>query len=95
MQIAIISKKWEKNNIKALITLKIGGIIFCDGFMVKTGKNGDFLSKPSYQKQNGDYKDYTYFSKELSKKILDSYIPDETVFIDVKELIEDEPFPFD
>lgn len=95
MQITITSKKWEKNNIKSLISLKIGGVVFCDGFMVKTGKNGDFLSKPSYQKSNGEYKDYTYFSKDLSKKILENYKLDETVVIEVDELVENEPFPFD
>lgn len=95
MRLEIISKKWMKNNIKALITLKIGGVIFCDGFMVKTGKNGDFLSKPSYQKSNGEYKDYTYFNKDLAKKILENYKPDETVVIEVDELVEEEPFPFD
>ena len=94
MQIEIIAKKWEKNNIKALITLKIGGLIFCDGFMVRSGKNGLFLSKPSYQKANGEYKDYTYFNKDLVTKILNSYKPDETVIIDVEDVKKDD-FPFD
>lgn len=95
MQLTIVSKNWGKNNIKALITLKIGGVIFCDGFMVKTGKNGDFLSKPSYQKSNGEYKDYTYFNKELSKLILDNYIPDKSVTVEIEEIREEEEFPFD
>lgn len=91
-----------KNNNKTAamvsFTVKAGEVpvMVCSGFKLMEGKNGLFLSCPSYQKKDKSYQDITFpLSKEIRERMqelaLDAYSKD---MVDTGTPVTDDDIPF-
>ena len=76
----------SKNGVLVFFSLKLNGI-FINNCRVATGKNGDFISFPSYKGSNGEYYNtvYAVISPEDTEKIL----------ADVEKAINSDEVPFE
>lgn len=100
MKITIKSFKSKLQGVKASLSVGIEGLVWINGISIREGKNGDFVSYPSY-KQGEEYKSYIMAKKEFTQAILNNYEIDKTVSCNVHLKSEDdlkdeaeEEFPF-
>lgn len=78
VEITIYKNKTEKSKIKGRVSLLFDKAFVVSGLKIIEGSNGLFVAYPSYQTNNGTYKDICYpLSKEyrenLSKAIIEKY----------------------
>jgi stage V sporulation protein G len=69
---------FNRDNVRALVTLTAGAVVRISGLRVIEGKNGLFVAMPQRKKQGDKYEDVAYpISKELrdelQKAVLASY----------------------
>lgn len=92
MKLVIKAFKSNLKGIKASITVGIDNLVWINGVNIREGKNGDWVSYPSY-KSGDEYKDYIMAKKKISETILENYEIGETVEVElgVKKKVQEEP----
>lgn len=96
MQITIKAFESKLQGIKASLSVGIEGLVWINNIQVREGKNGEFLSYPSY-KSGEEWKSHIMAKKEFTQAILSNYEIDKTVSCNVNLKAEDESeeeFPF-
>jgi stage V sporulation protein G len=68
----------QKGNLLGYASVNINGAFAVDGIKVVNGKNGLFVSMPSYQDGKGQYKDIAFpitaeFRKQLNEAVVTEY----------------------
>jgi len=65
----------SKSKVLAMVSITINNEFCLNGFRLVNGKNGPFLSSPSYLNKDGEYKDYSYpLTAELRAYLTDTAV---------------------
>lgn len=65
----------SESKVLAMVSITINKEFVLTGFRLVNGKNGPFLSSPSYLNKDGNYKDYSYpLTAELRAYLTDTAV---------------------